>query len=519
MTASTRTSVAAAGAAAIAGASTALLATALAHAAIPRVPFPPIDVAEAIIRRTPGAIATFSIERLGHLAQPMLVVGTTAALLFVSWALGRLLPRLEPHAAGGVLVASFALGLPLGVTAVAAMDPSSVTVGRGWYALVLLGALTLGATVTAWRYRALAAHPVESAAGPEPTDAPRGTRRELLLAFALGGVGLAVGWSGLGRTLGGRAGAGGTPLRVQVASPPVVPPPDPGFDTIPGLAPAITPNEGFYVVDTALFDPMVDEGDWSLSVGGLVERPVKLAYDELLDLPAVEFVSTLECISNEVGGDLISTSRWTGVPLRTLIERAGVREDVIEVVATSVDGYADSIPLDLAMRDTTIVVLGMNGMALPREHGFPARLLVPGLYGMKQPKWLGAIELVDRPFEGYWVKRGWSKAAIVKTMSRIDTSGSDDPRTAVAGVAFAGDRGISAVEVSLDDGATWAATELETTLSPLAWRRWRYELDADAATGARLTVRGTDGEGRVQEQTVARPHPDGASGYHAISLG
>lgn len=519
MTASTRTSAAAGGAAAIAGASAALLATALLHAGIPRLPFPPIDVAEAIIRRTPGAIATFSIERLGHLAQPMLVVGTTAALLVVSWALGRLLPRLEPHVPGGALVASFALGLPLGVIAVAAMDPNSVTVERGWYALVLLGALTLGATVTAWRYRALVGHAVDVSAEPDPADAPRGSRRELLFAFVFGGVGLAVGWSGLGRTLGGRPGTGGTELGIQVASPAVVPPPDPGFDAIPDLAPAITPNEDFYVVDTALFDPMVDEDDWFLSIGGLVDRPLKLSYGELLDMPAVEFVSTLECISNEVGGDLISTSRWTGVPVRTLIERAGVREDVIEVVATSVDGYADSIPLDLAMRDRTIVVLGMNGMTLPREHGFPARLLVPGLYGMKQPKWLGSIELVDRPFEGYWVKRGWSKAAIVKTMSRIDTSGSDGPRTVVAGVAFAGDRGISAVEVSLDDGATWGAAELETTLSPLAWRRWRYELDADAAAGARLTVRGTDGEGRVQEQTVARPHPDGASGYHAVSFG
>ena len=510
-------SAGAGGSAALAGAGAALLATGLVHAAASRVPFPPIAVAEAIVRGTPGGLATLSIERLGHLAQPILVIATTAAFLGLSWALGRLLPR--SRMTGGVPVAAFILGFPLALIALAAMDPSSVTVERWQYALVLLGALTLSATVTAWRYRALADPSAEVPAEQLPKDAPTGSRRELLRALALGGAGLAVGWSGLGRLLRGRLDPGGSALRVRVSSPAVVPPSHPGFDAIPGLAPSITPNNDFYVIDTALSDPVVNAEDWSLSIGGLVERRFEIAYDELLDLPAVEFVSTLECISNEVGGDLISTAKWTGVPVRTLLERAGVRDGVVEVVATSVDGYSDSIPLDDAMRERTIVVLGMNGMTLSREHGFPARLLVPGLYGMKQPKWLRSIELVDRPFEGYWVERGWSKAAIVKTMSRVDARASDGPRTVVAGVAFAGDRGISAVEVSLDAGTTWSEAELEPPPSPLTWRRWRFDLDAEDAADGRLTVRGIDGEGRVQEQAVAPPHPDGASGYHAVSLG
>ena len=258
---------------------------------------------------------------------------------------------------------------------------------------------------------------------------------------------------------------------------------------------------------------------WTLEIAGLVDRPFTMPYDELLDLPAVELFSTLECISNEVGGDLISTARWTGVPLRSLLDRAGVRDAGLEVVATAVDGYADSIPLEDAMADHTLVVLGMNGRTLPTSHGYPARLLVPGRYGMKQPKWLGALEVVDRPFEGYWVERGWSKAAIVKTMSRIDATIDDGAQIVVAGVAFAGTRGISRVEVSADGGTSWSDAELETALSPLTWRRWRFLLPAETATPTAVVVRGTDGEGRVQTQEVAPPHPDGASGYDEASAG
>ncbi|HEX6230941.1 MAG TPA: molybdopterin-dependent oxidoreductase, partial [Actinomycetota bacterium] len=499
------------GAAALLGAGIALLATATVHAAAPEVPFPPVAVAEAIVRATPGSVATFSIERLGHLAQPILVIATTAGFLALSWALGRFLPRLARVLRTGPFATAAVLGAPIAAVAVAAMEPSPTTVGRGTYSLVMLGALGVAAAGTAWRPGGRASPRPDVRAGP---DAPR---REVLVGLVVGGVSLAVGWTGLGRALFGRSDPGGSPLEVRASGPPIRV--GGGFDAIPGLAPAVTPTGDFYVVDTALFDPVVDVDGWTLSVGGLVDRPFRLGYEELLDQPAVELVSTLECISNEVGGDLISTARWTGVPVRALLERAGVREGAVEVVATSVDGYADSITLDEAMREHSLVVVGMNGVSLPREHGFPARLLVPGLYGMKQPKWIGSIELVDRPFVGYWERRGWSKAAIVKTMSRVDTQASDATRTVVAGVAFAGDRGISRVEVSLDAGATWVDADLEAPLSPLSWRRWRFELRPEDVGGSSLVVRATDGEGRVQEQAVAPPHPDGASGYHTLDLG
>ena len=511
-----RREVSAGRAGALAGAGVALLATALLHASITSFPFPPIAVADAVVELTPGPIATRSIELLGHLAQPVLVLATTAAFLGLAAALGRLLPRLARALPGGVPVAASVLELPLAALAVAALRPSSVTVGRGADALLLLPVLALGAWVTTRAFRRLTA--VGAAAGAAPVDPER---RVILRGVLIGVAGLLVGWTGAGRALLRRHDPADTPLEVAVSDPVQAPPPaasDAAFERIAGLAPRLTPLEDFYVIDTELLDPQVNADTWTLEIGGLVDRPFSLTYDELLELPAVELFSTLECISNEVGGDLISTARWTGVPLRSLLERAGVREAGLEVVATAVDGYADSIPLVDAITDRTLVVLGMNGRTLPTSHGYPARLLVPGRYGMKQPKWLGALEVVDRPFEGYWVGRGWSKAAIVKTMSRIDATTDEGAQIVVAGVAFAGTRGISRVEVSVDGGTSWADAELETALSQLTWRRWRFAFPA--APGATdVVVRGTDGEGRLQTQEVAAPHPDGASGYDGRSVG
>jgi DMSO/TMAO reductase YedYZ molybdopterin-dependent catalytic subunit len=230
----------------------------------------------------------------------------------------------------------------------------------------------------------------------------------------------------------------------------------------------------------------------------------------------VEQFTTLECISNPVGGDLISNAKWTGVRLADLLDRAGVKPSVIEVVSRSISGYSDSIPIADAMRPDTLVVIGMNGMTLPRAHGFPARLLAPGHYGMKQPKWLMSIETVDRPYQGYWETRGWVKAAIVKTMSRIDATVQTAGAWEVAGVAFAGDRGVAMVEVSIDGGTNWAQAELETAISAETWRRWRYPFDRSKAT--LLLVRATDGDGVAQISTPADPHPSGASGYQQVSL-
>jgi DMSO/TMAO reductase YedYZ molybdopterin-dependent catalytic subunit len=288
------------------------------------------------------------------------------------------------------------------------------------------------------------------------------------------------------------------------------------LDDVGGLTPRITPLEDFYTVDEELVDPDVDPTRWRLSVGGLVEVPFELTYDELLAFPLVEQHATLACISNPVGGDLISTATWTGARLADLLERARPRDGALEVVFRAIGGYSDSLPIGDALRPVTLVAVGMNGRTLPRAHGFPARLLAPGYYGMKQPKWLSSIEIVDAPYVGYWEQRGWVKAAIVKTWSRIDGTDGTEGVATVAGVAYAGDRRVERVEVSLDDGTTWREAELEPPLSGLTWARWRFAFDPGMAT--RILVRATDGDGAVQIATPQPPHPSGATGYHAVTL-
>ena len=260
---------------------------------------------------------------------------------------------------------------------------------------------------------------------------------------------------------------------------------------------------------------------WRLAVSGLVSRPFQLGYDALKRLPAVERFQTLECISNTIGGELISTAKWVGVPMPVVLNRAGVRSGAVEVVFRAAGGYTDSLSIEQAMDESTLLAIGMNDRVLPRAHGFPVRVLSVGTYGMKNPKWLVGMEVVDRPYQGYWEQRGWSKAAVVKTMSRIDVprSGSLVRGTAqVAGVAFGGGRGVSRVEVSTDGGRTWSPAQLETALSPVTWRRWVLEWSPPRPGESGVLVRAYDGQGVLQASAHAAPHPDGASGYDAITV-
>jgi len=288
------------------------------------------------------------------------------------------------------------------------------------------------------------------------------------------------------------------------------------WQRIRGLSPEITPTEDHYQVSKNVVNPKLRADRWRFEIGGLVEAPQVLTLEDLKALPAVERPSTLICVSNPVGGRLVGNSVWTGVRLRDLLELAGVRPEATELVLRAADNYSDSFPLDAALYEETILAYLQNGEPLTPDHGFPARLLVPGIYGMKNVKWLTRIELVDQDYQGYWQKRGWSDRAVVRTMSRIDTgvaTPTGDGRVAVGGVAFAGRRGIRAVEVSFDDGATWESAELKPPASRITWALWRYVWKAEPGT-YRLTVRATDGEGRVQDPTPRPPLPDGATGYH-----
>lgn len=475
-------------------------------------PFPPLVLADALVRIAPGSVATGAIEALGHRALPLAVIASTALFLAASALLGWLTVSLRRRpgrdGSAALAVATFAHGLPY--LAIAAIVLSwSASSDPPWSAVLLVPPFGLAVVVTGLRGRSPArAHRFD----PWP---PSRSRRDLLGGLGLAVFSLAVGWIGsVGLpSRGSRSRVGVSEL--DLGALPTIGPGAGPFD-LPGLSPELTPTDEHYVVDTSIVDPVIDEDDWVLSIGGSVERPLTLSYADLLRLPRVEQVVTMECVSNEVGGDLISTARWGGVRLRDLLIRAGLRDDVIEVVSRAVGGYSDSIRVERAMLDTTLIALEMNGERLPRQHGFPARLLVPGLYGYKQPKWLEQITVVGAPHRGYWETRGWAKDGTVKTMSRIDTVAADGDDLIVAGIAFAGDRGIRRVEVTTDDGRSWLYAEIRDPLSPLSWRLWRSPLGKRRPE--RLVVRATDGFGRVQTRTMSRPHPDGATGWHSVAL-
>ena len=286
------------------------------------------------------------------------------------------------------------------------------------------------------------------------------------------------------------------------------------------VSPYITPVPEHYVVSKNVINPDVPEARWSLRITGMVDNPLELSLEELTALETVERPSTLTCISNPVGGDLIGNSVWTGVRLSALLERAGVQAGATELILRAADNYADSFPIEAAMADGTIVAFLQNGEPLTRDHGFPARVLVPGIYGMKNVKWVTEIELVNEDFQGYWQTRGWSDTAIVRTMSRIDTPAGvplDDGTVAVGGVAFAGLRGVQGVEVSVDGGDTWQEAEVAPAVNELTWNLWGFSWDAEPGTHEVL-VRAVDGTGEVQTAERERPLPDGATGYHTVTV-
>ncbi len=308
----------------------------------------------------------------------------------------------------------------------------------------------------------------------------------------------------------------------------IVPPPQPNYGSIvpvPHLSSEITPNDQYYVVSKNLLaDPVVDGESWRLTIGGKVERPYTLTYAELLRLPMRRQYESMMCISNEVGGPYMSNALWEGVALADLLGRARPLPGATKVVFFCADDYSDSLHLVKALEPTTLLAVRMNGEILPTRHGYPARLLVPGIYGMKHAKWITRIEVVDYDYQGYWQQRGWSDEAQIRMTSRIDTP-LDGSRlqagslTYIAGVAFSGERGISEVDVSFDLGQSWQRATLKRPLSALTWVLWELPWRVPAQAGSySITARAIDLQGNVQDPRPAPPLPDGASGYHTITV-
>ena len=292
---------------------------------------------------------------------------------------------------------------------------------------------------------------------------------------------------------------------------------------LPGLAPVVTPTEQFYRIDTALVVPRVDPADWSLRIHGMVDREVVVTWDELLSLPMTESYVTLSCVSNEVGGSLIGNARWLGYPLRELLARAGVQSDADMVLSTSADGFTASSPIEALTDDRdALLAIGMNGAPLTLEHGFPARMVVPGLYGyVSATKWVTELEVTrfDRAM-GYWTPRGWSDHGPIKLQSRIDV-----PRggrtvvageTTIAGMAWFPHTGVAGVEVRVD-GGSWQAADLATGISDDTWVQWSMPWSAQVGEHS-IECRAIGADGDTQTEQRAAPAPDGAQGWHRIDV-
>ncbi len=283
----------------------------------------------------------------------------------------------------------------------------------------------------------------------------------------------------------------------------------------------ITANADFYITSSG-GTPRLKAESWSLHVKGLVKNPLTLTYEDLLKRTNVAMISTLECIGNPIGGDSIGTAEWEGVKLREILDEAGAGHNAVDLVLRGADGYSDSFPAKHAMRDEVLLVTRMNGVPLPAEHGFPTRVIVPGIYGMKSVKWLTELELVEKDYKGYWETRGWSDEAVVKVRSRIDQPEDGETVTGksavIRGIAVGGLYGVARVEVSTDGGTHFHDAQLEPPLSPYAWRFWAYTWPAPSAGHHTLIVRATDTRGVAQEQAPGQTFPNGAAGLHEISV-
>ncbi|MFH0241677.1 molybdopterin-dependent oxidoreductase [Streptomyces sp. HK10] len=491
---------------------------------------PVTAVGGAVVDRTPAWLKDFAVRTFGDDDKLVLRLGILVLLALFAIALGLLALRRRRAAAAGALL--------LGAAGAAAAAARPDIGGAG--ALPSVAGAAAGAGVL----YLLAGRPAPTGdartagggapgAGPEPGTDGGGTsfdRRGFVLAAT--GTAAATATAGLlARVLTASGTARAAASRESVALPAPAskaPPVPPGADLrLPGMKPFITPNDAFYRVDTALTVPRLDAGAWRLRLHGLgVARPLTLDFRELLERPLVERDITLTCVSNQVGGPYVGTARWLGVPLAELLREAGIRPPsrggpADQLVSRSVDGMTLGTPVETVMdgRDALLAV-GMNGEPLPFDHGFPLRMVVPGLYGyVSACKWLTELELTTfDAYDAYWVRRDWAAEAPVKTQSRIDTpkplASLGAGTVAVGGVAWAQHTGIDRVEVRVDDGP-WRTARLAAEDSADTWRQWTWRWRATPGSH-RLEVRATDRGGRVQTAERAGTLPDGATGRHSV---
>lgn len=466
---------------------------------------PILAVGSAFIDLTPPALKNFAVENFGTNDKLVLLVGMAVVIALLSAVAGVVSLRNRWFGRGLVVL--------LGVVAAAAaltrasagpLDalPSILGVAAGLVGLNLLMDRIL---------------PASRAEG--------GPARRSFLAVAVATAAVAAVAGAGGRIL-GQAARNVRDTRANLTLPTAATPaaavPAAAAAPVEGVVPFVTPNADFYRIDTALTVPNIDPADWRLRIHGMVEEEIELTYQDLVDGDLIETWLTLTCVSNEIGGDLAGNAKWLGVPLRDLLARAKPTDDADMVLSMSEDGWSASTPLEVLQDDDrdALLAIAMNDEPLPLEHGFPVRMVVPGLYGfVSATKWVVDLEVTRFADQtAYWTDRGWAERGPIKTACRLEVPGGfaqvPAGTVAVGGTAWAQHRGITAVEVQIDDG-DWQLATLAEEVSLDTWRQWSFQWEGAEPGNHSITVRATDGDGEVQTDEVVAPIPDGASGWHS----
>ena len=505
---------------------------------------PVAAVGELSIDHTPPAVKNFAIREFGSSDKTVLVWGIRGVLIIFAVVIGILAVRKLWQGLCGLAVFGaigvYAALIQPSATATDAL-PSLVGAGVATFALTYFS----GRAASLARMRAPGQAPYASPGRPEgaqasgpawrpveadrrgPLEAAPDRRRFLLGGAAVAGISLLTyaggSWLAETRNVGTIQAALKLPA-ATVAAPPL---PTGANLNIPGLSSFITPNSSFYRVDTAIVLPEIEPASWQLRVHGMVRKELVLSFEDLIKRPLIEDYITLCCVSNPVGGPYIGNAKWLGASLRSLLQEAGIKAGASQLLATSSDGFTSGTPVQVAMdsgRDSMLAV-AMNDTALPVEHGFPVRQVIPGLYGyVSACKWIVDIEVTTyEAAQAYWVPRGWDSQAPVKTESRIDVPTGQNPirtgsRVSIAGVAWAQHKGIDAVEVRVA-GGPWQQARLAAVPDLDTWRQWTYEWDVNVAPGTYLIeARATDKTGYTQTALQEPPEPNGATGYPAVSV-
>ena len=499
------------------------------------LPYPPEAIFQQLINPVPGSIQSVAVDNLRQYAKYGALTFASVIFVILYGAIGtgigflsrRNTAKWQLIAVGTIITTVLSLGLE----AEFASSVSVLSSISGW-ALVAALAIVIDLGFAAY---VVSSMQIGHLTVTQPTISLAPERRKLLKRVGLGALAIAVIYFasrvGLSLFSGQPVIQSNTPIPVNTeqsteqstasltGAPDIFS--DPRIADL--VASEVTDTRIFYRVDVDSFPPQLDFDQWTLNVTGKVNKELTITKNDLLAMATSDEYATLECVSNTISppGALISNAKWTGVPLATVLNQAGLSSDAVYVIFHCAEGYSVGIPMERALEPGALLAYKMNDELLPQEHGSPLRAIIPGLYGMMNAKWITGIEVSDRVYFGYWQERGWTNDAQINTTSIIyyprdgaQVSGS----LPIAGVAFAGDRGISKVEVSTDDGSTWNAAELKPPKSPYSWVLWAYEWTPTTNGRQTIIVRATDGSGQTQDSTYSQPFPNGATGYNSIEV-